>query len=281
MGMTYTKANDGNGLKYTDMCIYIDKVMKDWSPDHPLTQEEEENVYKYIYLLYYALSCKKHYFSSVEDYDSYSLYCATKAYVRLIDPRQFNIVDGKPEMERVKSILNYVKATLFGWKIYWQKENFVTIIDQEHNKTFDPVTFQFMLQDNVNSTNKGRVMESIFDDINDVPSILKRIISELPYSKDRIMSDRLYIASLLTFIKSIDAYRELKNVEKYYNTIDATNLWRLDESMEPTVKLIFNKLKDELKDNIHKSYARYDISEDELISSLWDIPYNTQGAADE
>lgn len=41
----YTKPTK---LKYTDMAIYIDNRFKEY-PEKPLTVEEEEQVYKYLY----------------------------------------------------------------------------------------------------------------------------------------------------------------------------------------------------------------------------------------
>lgn len=36
------------GLKYTTMAIYIDQRLKDYK-NHPLTRDEEDTIYKYLY----------------------------------------------------------------------------------------------------------------------------------------------------------------------------------------------------------------------------------------
>lgn len=105
--MTYKKPAD---VTYTDMCIYVDEnVYRD-----DLTEIEQEQIYIYIYHICYMLACKGKYFKTFEDYDNFALYTAAKLYARLIDARQF---EDPPKLNKIKSILNYAKNTLYGMKV--------------------------------------------------------------------------------------------------------------------------------------------------------------------
>lgn len=271
MGMTYTKAKDGDGLRYTEMCMYIDKIIKEWyENDRPISEEEGSKIYKYIYLLYYSLSCKKRYFNDENTYDSYALYCASKAYIRLVDPRQKNIVDGEPELQVVKSILNYAKATLYGWKCYWQDENYSTIISQKTHKQLDPVLLRGRLTDQVNSKYRDRISQSVIEDIANLPNILWDIINKLPKATDRDYCNKLYTSVLLTFIYSFDNYKQRKTI-KYYDHATQLVLWYLQEEDKPLVKYVFDSLKYEMQKMINYSFTKFDLSEEQVLNSFWDV----------
>ena len=264
MGMTYTKPKD---VRYVDMCIYIDSLTKKWHPkDNPFKVEEEETIYKYLYLLYYNIACRKHFFAKFTDFDDYALWCATRAYTRLIDPRQFT-----GEMDRILSILNYVKATAYGWKLKWQQETFQTVINVEYNKSFDPVTFKQVLVNNIEYNNRSRVIDYVIDDIKLIPMYLRNIINETPYKDDKVLCQRLYITCLLSFNNSLLQTSTLKNVSRSYHKIDSTEiLWHIDDSYKLQVELIMNKLRETIKNNIKNSLKKLDVNENDVMNMFWD-----------
>ena len=89
--------------RYVDMAIYIDNHI--YSGDF-----DEELVYQYLYFLVYMLAKKKRYFSSEKVYDDFAIWFATKMYVRLTDPRQF---DENEKLDKITSVLNYIKGILY------------------------------------------------------------------------------------------------------------------------------------------------------------------------
>ncbi len=86
-------------IKPVEMCIYIDKHA--YEPDF-----DTELIFEYLQDLYYSLSIKKRFFNNDEDYENYSIYSATQAYLRLTNPKQFLNDDDPRKLPRIKSILN-------------------------------------------------------------------------------------------------------------------------------------------------------------------------------
>ena len=81
-------------MKYTDLCIYIDKTVYERDQDNnptalrKLTGDEIDNVYTYLYNVIYALSVKKRLFTQKADYDAFCLEAAGDIFMRLGKPDQ-------------------------------------------------------------------------------------------------------------------------------------------------------------------------------------------------
>lgn len=56
---------------------------------------------------------------------------------------------------------------------------------------------------------------SIYEDINSIPAIIKEIIKESPYGNDYEISNNLYLSVLISYIKEIGEAIQCKNIEKY------------------------------------------------------------------
>lgn len=261
--MAYTKPP---GLKYTTMCIYIDEHIKKWYNGEKLTEEEEETIYKYLYLLYYNVACREHYFPRLEDFNDYALWCATKAFLRLIDPRQFT---GK--LEPVKSILNYMKATSYGWKLKWQNETFQTVFSEEYNKNFDATSFKDNYLNNIKTLNRDNLVRDIEDDINSIPEVVKAVVNATPYRNDSLMCKRLTQSVLLSLLVESDYAASCKNVLKYaYKYDNIIRLWHLDTAMTDVVRVLLNRVKIRLADDVRYTLRKFDLANeisDEILFS--------------
>lgn len=113
--MTYKKPL---GVRYTDMAIWIDEnAYKDSCDD--------ELLYKYLYLLSEMVAGKHRFFTKASYYDEFSLYCATHLFTRLKNKKQYEIDEnGKPKLNKIKSILNYINRTIYARKTDFEQENF-------------------------------------------------------------------------------------------------------------------------------------------------------------
>ena len=70
------------GMKYTDMCIFIDQnVPKIVNPGE--NPELENTIYNYLWLLVKALAIKKYMFTNFQDYDMYAFYAANRLFFAL------------------------------------------------------------------------------------------------------------------------------------------------------------------------------------------------------
>ena len=116
------------GLKYTDLCIYIDKTnyYRDENNNptglRELSDEESENIYTYLYHIIYALSVKKRMLTKKSDYDVFCIQAAGDIFMRLRKPDQ-DYTGQQKHMKCIKSILNYIKGALGFMCITWRETN--------------------------------------------------------------------------------------------------------------------------------------------------------------
>lgn len=120
-------------LKYVDMAIYIDNRFKEY-PEKPLTVDEEETIYKYLYWLSYMLACKKRLLNKVADYEDFCKIVAGRYFIRLLDKRQW---ETPPGIAPIKSILNYMKNTIYQMGVDFKQDNFCQVIDPANMKGVD------------------------------------------------------------------------------------------------------------------------------------------------
>lgn len=103
--MTFSKPN----MKYTDMAIWIDT--------HAYDEECDTNtLFQYLYHLTNMCAHQLELFHRLDDYDQFSLYCASRLIQRIRRPE--NLTSEK----RIKSILNYLKFIIQGWKADYELE---------------------------------------------------------------------------------------------------------------------------------------------------------------
>lgn len=239
-------------LKYTDMCIYIDS--------HIYTDDrDDEKIFKYLYLLFYALSVKKRFFINRNDYDSYACYCATTVFGRLVNPKQFLPENDPKKLPLVKSVLNYIKKVMYPLKVNYQQSNFqqsftVEISDEQQQNVRDELFTKAR-----NSTN-DLIQVDVSCFLSQINKTIRYLVNQLPYCDDHITSDNIYISCLLTFLKSLTWSKE--NLEYYQikqnksasldNVINkiyadeaksSLTLYHLPDSMGGYIKVITNRLK--------------------------------------
>ena len=96
------------------MAIYIDEHRAD-----PV--RNDDLIYQYLYHLVYMLARKRCFFHRPVQYDDFSLYAATKVFLRIFDKRCFA---DPPTLTPVKSCLNYIKRVLYPYKVSWEQSTF-------------------------------------------------------------------------------------------------------------------------------------------------------------
>ena len=127
-------ARKPHNLKYTDLCIYIDKTIYERDEHNnpiavrKLTDEETNKVWNYLYNLIYALTTKKRMFPVKEQYDEFCAEYASHFYMRLTREKQ-DFSPGAKRNKPIKSILNYLKNVLGFIAITYRERNYKEIID--------------------------------------------------------------------------------------------------------------------------------------------------------
>ena len=105
-------------IKYTDMAIYIDT--------HVYTDDcDDDKVFLYLYYLSLMLSYKNKLFKRQEYYEDFAFTFAEDMFFRLKNPKQEMLKeDGTPKMEKLTSILNYMKRTIYGRKVNYEQQKY-------------------------------------------------------------------------------------------------------------------------------------------------------------
>lgn len=245
-------------VRYVDMCIYIDEHI--YKGDY-----DQTTVYQYLFHIIMMLSIKRNYFNSKKLTEDFSIYAASNYYMRLLDERQF---DEKSSLEPVRSILNYIKKTLYSVRREYVSKY---VPEQEVSGdveyiSIDNDAFEMYVSSKVDFTSKyefGNYLESI-----DV--IVKEALKSIPYKAHTVMWNNIYISCMLSLLNSVtlknkdvkrlnnfkrpnsltdDLLNELYLNERYNSTI----LYHLDDSMYNFITVLTNKVRHKLSQELSHS----------------------------
>jgi hypothetical protein len=239
--MLYKKPS---GLKFTDLCIYIDQnVPKIANPgEYP---EIESTVYNYLWLLVKALAIKKCMFNKFEDYDGYAFYAATRLFLALRKNylNQGKVIKGK-QIKPIKSCLNYTKALLYPMKIEYQNEAFREVISEEFvSKKFDAFAMKERMRAEARAKQgvDDQFKTFVQDSFKSIGSIIDKVLQRTPYRKDSIDYKHIRISLMLNTLNSL----ALKN--KLNSEITTIILWKLPKSMASYIRVLLKELFAEIK----------------------------------
>lgn len=273
------------------MAVYIDHYMY-----KPQKERDDLLIYQYIYHITYMLACKRKMFQTARDYDMYALYSAGKVYGRIINQKQFITESGQEPMKKITSILNYIKASLLGMKVSYQREEFQMVYDP--NLGFDSTSYELAVKDSIKKDYTNQyIIEDTIDMFKKIPSITRKVVKSTPYSSDPIMFRRLYISCLLSFLNSITLTNKEKekiskkessgkNIDEIkYQYIDnktdnSVILWRLDNKLYNYVDILVKRVKAKAADELGEVRNYYEMPDDVLTqimnSPLGDYSHHSQ-----
>lgn len=263
------------GLKYTDLCIYIDKVNyyrdEDNNPTglRELTDEEIENVYTYLYHIIYALSVKKRMLNKKSDYDIFCIEAASDIYMRLRKPNQ-DYTGKQRNTKAIKSVLNYIKGALGFMCITWREKNYAQVISSENPRDVELVEYTG-IKDFVRGqaeTQFSYARKIAFEElINTIPKIFKETVDKSIFKKDKVNSYEILLSLYLTVLNSstlrnnqsekydsdtirYKAIQQLSQKDKF--TINfSNNPYITKEFIDLTIKKAFESISKEYEDVVH------------------------------
>ena len=233
---------------------------------------DDAKLYRTIYLVFYMLACKEGYFqNNFKYYDEFAQFAATTIYIRFL--RKY------ARGERVKSLLNYAKASLDKLKIMFQNEAFETIITPKQCNTEN---LSAKIQTAIRSDYREGLEEDVASTLSDVDNVIRDILDDFSIEYDELTKHRLYMSTLLTFLNSIVLPRDLRTqLNKSKKNLDDSLfiealtkerdkppiLWNLDSSMSNVVRLVVNRLRKDLSENINDRIKEHTLPDDvvELI----------------
>lgn len=284
--------NRPRGLKYTDMAIYIDAHLPEIKvPDQ--NPAVEAKIYEYIYHILYALSCKAGYFKNFADYDSFACYGACELFFSM---RKKLINEGKEVRGKlvvpIKSSLNFIKATMFPLKVNYQREAFTQIVDPAIHDNAEQ--FDAEAREDIQNMYRRDIAESLSEISSAIPYILKQVLDLTPFKHDLLMRKKFQISVLLTLLDDITIPNKLRNKLKSKISVNENNekiinkllvayetnpnnviLWHLDPRYGAYVRLLTQKLKRWLANELQVSIHSGDLSDD-IIDSIMNSAYEAQ-----
>lgn len=280
-------------MKYTDMAIYIDKHIPDIvvPGENP---EVETLIYQYLYHLYFALSCKAHYFKNMHDYDGYALYAASQTYLTLRDRWQHQgEMKGDKEIAPIKSSLNYVKTLLYPFKVNYQQAEFMEIINPEENPKQGTTEMDYYIRESVQADYNWGLSEAFLECVDEIPRIARKVLRTTPYRKNPIMMRNLYISCLLSLVSSLTLSKGalnavarssdetttlIKQIDINGRKPEAIVLWHLNKNYTDYVKVLLARIKKEIDMNFMDTKQSFELSEttiDDILSSAY-ATYDTK-----
>ncbi len=239
------------GVRYVDMAIWVDANAYKEDCD-------QEKMYDYIYQLSKMLAYKRGLCQNYQHYEDFALYAASKYFLRITDKRQFELDEnGEPKLKRIKSILNYIKKTLYTSKIDF---------DREYGDSADP---DVPVEVDNEGSNFRDILESTVDEIHiaefehylhDVSRTIKFHLQKLPYKRDSAEWLNIYTSCLLSLLNSVTLPRKsllrlnamikagkskMSLIDKMYRKEreNSTILYHLDESMRDYITVLVNEIR--------------------------------------
>lgn len=270
--MTYNKPS---GITYTEMAIWIDANAYEASCDDAM-------LYEYLYHLSNMLAHEGNYFNRVHYYDDFSLYCASKLFMRLRNKKQDLPEDNPNKLPQIKSILNYMKKLMYPMKVDFEQENYCQ--SDEENGTLYVSNFDLgqYLSDEATIFNQ---MEFSYT-LSSVSMIVKSHLQKIPYKKDSPEWLNIYVSCMLTLLNSITlsnfnkarASKLRRNSEQIIDKLyvqlryEDPILYHLDSSMSNYIKVLVNELRkvisSQLSFELHTATSSEDTTKNLIIASL-------------
>lgn len=205
-------------IKYTEMAMYIDEKI---NSDNKLSEQELELIYVYLYHLIRMLAYKKHYFNKTEYYDDFSLLVAGDMMNRLIYNPKLNEVDefGNPKMKRLKSILNYLKAILYGRKVLFEQQNYSQKISKQQ---IEPKITDYAFAQQIRQTKRDQINSNVKLYLGDLSKTITSFINNNCVYSDPIIRKNIRISCYLSLLNSIIFTKQVvDNVNTKYKTSDS------------------------------------------------------------
>ena len=275
--MLFSKPN----IKYTDMCIciYVDSIVEKENP----SEQELNKCFEYIYHLGFMLAHKHKYFNKSYYYEEFAIFLATEVMYRLFFNPKLSEVDenGEPVLTKIKSVLNYMKAVLYGRKVEFEQQTY----SQQLSKSLEESSFSYTYNEDLYKSLRETDVKLYF---NSISKTVKHIVyNNSFYKNDKVLIKNIYISCLLTVLNGITfTQSDINKLHNTYSSIEskyrllgrlysknresALVLYHLDTKYSDYIKVLSNKvykqIRYDLSDLSSQSFA---LSDDVLTNILF------------
>lgn len=237
--------------RVVDLCIWVDANAYDPNVD-------KEKLFDSLYQIVCSIAIKNKLLPNWTDYQPFSLYAASRLYLRLTNTKQFDVSAPK-KMKKIKSILNFIKKTMHPMIVDFQNQDFQqNFTPQLHGETVEDIRHRVIQKARSQYSDLNRVDFEYY--LGKICYTIKGFLKELPYCNDELMNHRLYVSCLMTLLNQItlsnvNKNRYKKRLQKGFKTEEflerayqeeveySVVLYHLDDSMYNYVSTIVNRLK--------------------------------------
>ena len=272
-------------MKYTDLCIYIDKTIYNRDENNnptslrTLSSEEEVNVYNYLCNLIVALSHTKKLFPKWEQYEEFSYSYATDVFIRLTSKDQDFSCEAK-RLKPIKSILNYVKNTIYFAAVTYRNATYDQLITADHEGQDAYDTINAYCEEQVQSQYAKDVRDIIYENLSKIIQKIKKVLNESIYSKskDRNSIELSILLSINNFMSLTNKQKDLNEAKKLKVRNNQLNEWenyiilwadKLNKSIIIfLIKKVFEYIREDIEKDKSDNYLPKDVVKDILSSAL-------------
>lgn len=278
--MLFTKPAN---LKYTDMAIFVDSIIQKENP----TEQELSLAFEYIYHIGFMLAHKHKYFNKSFYYEEFAIYLATEVMYRLFFNPRLNEVDenGEPVLTKIKSVLNYMKAVIYGRKIDFEQQAY----SQKISKSESAENYSYTYNDDLYRTLKETDIKLYF---NSISKTIKHIVyNNNFYKNDKLLMKNIYISCLLTVLNSFTfSEQDRKKLNNTYSSVDSKYrllgrlysknreesliLYHLDDKYRDYIRVLSNKIYKQLKEDLEELSSQSFALSDEAITNILFLEVN-------
>ena len=218
--------NKPNNLKYTDLCIYIDKTIYTRDEDNnptglrELSSEEIEKVYNYLFNIIYALAVKKRLLTHKADYDDFCIEVAGQLFMRLT--RKNQDYSGRSSSNKaIKSILNYIKGCLPFVAITWRTKNYANILNAEYDSQEAVDSIRDFSYDQASDQFNEKRQAAYTEMFSDLSTYVNKILEKSIFKNNKKTKYQLEMSEYLTLLNCLTLENKYKNSKdnKQYNRI--------------------------------------------------------------
>lgn len=192
-----------HNLKYTDLCIYIDKVNYYRDDDNnpiglkELSAEEENTVFYYLCNLCLALASKKHLLQKEVDYQDFVLFAAGNLYMRLRRKDQDYTYQDKT-IKPIKSILNFIKGSLAFMCISWREKNFTQTLSEDCMDSEELMEVANTIKEAAARQYTEKRSEAYREALGNLPDYIKKSLKESIYKEGSLRWYVMYMSCCLS-----------------------------------------------------------------------------------
>lgn len=211
--MTFSKPN----IKYTDMAIWIDTHAYDNDCD-------TNTLFQYLYHLTNMCAHQMELFYRLDDYDQFSLYCASRLIQRIQRP------ENQAAEKRIKSILNYLKFIIQGWKADYELEFHL------HSKDYDVLPIGcYELSEEMSEMLSYHDVSAYSFTCNDVVEVISHHLGQLPRKRKSAEWINIYVSCMLTLTDRIQFAIETARARQTGDKCDIIDKAFRDASERPPI----------------------------------------------